>query len=101
MNFDDEQLLVQKAAFESENEHGNFCEKASFKCTDCLFTGCVFTRCLFTGCLLHRLPVRRTGCLFASYIWYRMPLQQLPVHQLSVQILSPVADSGVQAVYGL
>ena len=71
MNFDDEQLLVQKAAFErdlpSENEHGNFCEKASFECTDCLFTGCLFTgclftRCLFTGCLL-------TACLFTDWLF--------------------------------
>ena len=48
MNFDDEQLLVQKAAFlrdlPSENEHGNFCEKASFECTDCLFTGCLLVQ---------------------------------------------------------
>ena len=57
MKFDDERLLVQKAAFlrdlPSENEHGNFCEKASFECTDCLFTGCLFPGCLFIGCRVH------------------------------------------------
>ena len=97
MNFDDKQLLVQKAAFESENEHGNFCEKVSFECTDCLFTGCVFTRCLFTGCwftsclftsCLFVEPVAcspvtsGTGCLFSSYLFisclFRF-LRQLPI----------------------
>ena len=110
MKFDDERLLVQKAAFlrdpPSENEHGNFCEKASFECTDCLLHRLPVHplsvhRLLVHKLPVHQLPVRRTGCLFASYIWYRMPLQQLPVHQLSVQILSPVADLGVQAVYVL
>ena len=103
MNFDDEQLLVQKAAFErdlpSENEHGNFCEKASFECTDCLFTGCLFTGCLFTRCWFRSClftsclfvepvacsPVTSgTGCLFSSYLFISCLFRFF--HQLPIQV---------------
>ena len=108
MKFEDERLLVQKAAFlrdpPNENEHGNFCEKASFECTDCLFTGCLFTgclftRCLFTGCLFTSClftsclfvepvacsPVTScTGCLFSSYLFISCLFRFL--HQLPIQV---------------